>query len=384
MTATTKVAKKKLVTSDVPMSESIIPKIKDPWTAEQCVAELQRLVKAEPEKVISRNYFRVHSVIAESVWNVHFGTFLEFKRQAGIVLTRQQHSHERSIAKHASVDHYRRLNAERADWEGKYLRENKARFKTVLACSDLHDKEVDPFFMRVLIDTAYRAQPDIIVLNGDIFDLPEFGKYLVDPREWDVVGRIKFVHTNILAPLRKACPNSQIDFTEGNHEARLLRMLADATPALRAVLSDLHGMTVGKLLGLDEYEVNYIAKLDLAAFTKKDFQQELTKNYKIYWHVLLAHHFPHARSMGLPGFNGHHHTHIVWPGFNPVTGPFEWHQLGCGHRRDASYCEGEKWHLGFSLINVDTQKKTTSFDYVPVGDFAVSGGKWYHREAAEK
>jgi hypothetical protein len=35
---------------------------------------------------------------------------------------------------------------------------------------------------------------------GDIFDLPEFGKYGVDPREWDVVGRIKFAHENILAP----------------------------------------------------------------------------------------------------------------------------------------------------------------------------------------
>lgn len=54
------------------------------------------------------------------------------------------------------------------------------------AC-DLHDKEIDPFFLRVLIDTTKRAQPDVIVLNGDIFDLPEFGKYTIEDREQELL-----------------------------------------------------------------------------------------------------------------------------------------------------------------------------------------------------
>jgi len=49
-----------------------------------------------------------------------------------------------------------------------------------------------------------------------------------------------------------------------------MRHLADQTPALRAVLSDLHGMTVSKLLGLDEFGINYVAKADLGAYTKRD------------------------------------------------------------------------------------------------------------------
>ena len=371
------------VIGEEPLSETLIPK-KKTGSLEECVEDIRQMAIANPEICISRNYYRVNGQYAESVWGSYFGTFEEFKRQAGVKLTRQQHAAERNVAHHASVDHYRRISIERLDFADKYLRENATRFKTILTCSDLHDVEIDPFYLRVLIDTAKRVQPDVIALVGDIFDLAEFGKYTVDPRDWDVVGRIKFVHEKILAPLREACPNSQIDLMEGNHEARLLRQLADATPALRAVLSDLHGFTVGKLLGLDQFEINYIAKADLAAWTKRDFEKELANNYKIYWDSVLCHHFPHARNMGLPGVNGHHHKHQVWPMFSPVYGAYEWHQMGSGHMRSASYCEGEKWHNGFALINVDTETRSTNFDYVSVTDFAVSGGKWYIRNTDEE
>lgn len=367
---------------DVPLSETIIEKLHD-GTLEQCIEDLRALAIANPEMAISRNYYRVHGKYSESAWSRFFGTFHEFKRQAGLILTRQQHMLEKNIAKHASVDHYRKMSVDRKDYAEKYIRESTSRFKTVITASDLHDKEIDPFFLRVFIDTCARVSPDVISLVGDVFDLPEFGKYTIDPREWDVVGRIKFVHDSILAPLREACPNAQIDIIEGNHEARLLRQLADATPALRAVLSDLHGFTVGKLLGLEEYEVNYIAKADLAAYSKSDLSRELGKNYKIYWDSFLCHHFPHARNMGLPGVNGHHHKHHVWSEFNPIYGAYEWHQMGSGHKRSASYCEGEYWHNGFAIVNIDTHTHVTNFDYVPVTEFAVSGGKWYHRSSEE-
>ena len=367
---------------DTPLSETLIVKLKD-GTKEQCVEDLRGIALSNPEMVISRNYYRVNGRYSESVWNGYFGTFDEFKRQAGIILTRQQHQLEKHIAKHASVDHYRKLNIERQDYETKYIRENTKRFKTIVTASDLHDIEIDPFFLRVFLDTIIRVNPDIVIFDGDIFDLPEFGKYGVDPREWDVVGRIKFVHDEIFRPIREALPDVQIDFIEGNHEARLLRHLGDSTPALKAVLSELHGFTVAKLLGLDEFQINYIAKCDLAAYSKADLNKELGKNYKIYWDCFMAHHFPHAKNMGIPGVNGHHHKHEVWSLFNPVFGAYEWHQMGSGHKRDASYCAGEKWHNGFAIVNIDTLRRGVNFDYIPVTDFAVSGGKWYYRDPDE-
>lgn len=183
----------------VPLSESLIPKVKE-GAKQECIDDLRRLAVQHPELVISRNFYRVHGRYAESVWSAYFGTFEEFKRQSGLKLSRQQHAHERNIAKHASVDHYRAIGEERAGYADKYERPSGRRFKTIVVASDLHDREIDPFFMRVLEDTVKRIQPDVIALAGDIFDLAEFGKYTVDPREWDIVGSIRFAHDKILRP----------------------------------------------------------------------------------------------------------------------------------------------------------------------------------------
>lgn len=364
------------------MSESS-EKYKEDYSQEDCVNELRRIAEAHPDQVITRNFFRTHSTISESTWNRYFGTFEEFKRQANIKLSRQAHALERSIAVHASRDHYRAFAADRMGYEGKYQKPSGGRYKTILVGSDLHDQECDPFWLRVFIDAAKRIKPDAICLNGDIFDLPEFGKYNVDPRDWDVVGRIKFVHDKILKPLRDVAPETEIDIIEGNHEARLLRMLADATPAMRVLLSDLHGWSVPKLLGLDRYEVNYVARMDLSAFNKTDFQKELAKNYKSYYGCFIAHHFPHARNLGMPGWNGHHHRHDIWQNFNPMYGAYEWHQLGSGHRRAAEYCEGERWANGFLVAHCDTETNATAMEYVQITDFAVMGGKFYSRTEEE-
>lgn len=361
----------------VPLSEDQ-RKFHEDWRPKECIDELMRIAKIDETRVVTRNYFRVHSDISESTWNRFFGTFLEFKRQAGITLSRHAHGLERNIAKHASKDVQRAMNEQKSGWEGKYLRPSGKRFQTVLVASDIHDIECDPFWRTCFLDTAKRVQPEKVVINGDALDLPEFGKYDVDPREWDVVGRIRWLH-KFLSDVRKATPESEIIYIEGNHEFRLMRHLAEATPALKVILSDLHGFTVPKLLGLDAYEVNYIARMDLTAFTERDVKAELTKNYQIMYDCLLAHHFPEGRQMGYPGFNGHHHKHIVWPFYSPTFGSTEWQQLGCGHQRAASYCAGEKWGLGFLLVHVDTHQKHVQFEYIEVRDFAMIGGKFYRR-----
>lgn len=365
------------VEADEPLSEDP-SKFKD-WDAESCLAELRRVAEIDPDKVISRNYFRVHSQISESTWSRHFGVFEEFKRQAGIKLTRQQHQLERQIAKHASVDHYRAMSAEQASYAENYLRPHGGRFQTMLIASDLHDINVDRFWLKVFLDSARRIQPEVIVLNGDVWDALEFGRYTVDPREWDVVGRIKFIHDSILRPLREACPNAQIDWIGANHEFRLFRHLADATPALRAILSDLHGFTIGSLLGLDKFEINYIAKSDLAAYRLTDIKSEIAKDYKVYFNAYVTNHFPEGMRLGMPGSNGHCHKFKVTPCYNEMFGSYSWVQTGCGHVRDASYTNGEIWDMGFLIVHVDTQTSSVNQEYVPITDFAVVGGKYYLR-----
>lgn len=349
-------------------------------TAESLLDLMRDVQREEPKRFLTRNFFAHHTGLCDRTWTQFFGTFAEFKRQAGIDMTRGLHKLERDVATHVSRDHYKVVGAARLNYGEKYMRPGKGRFRTILAGSDLHDRECDPFWLRVFIDTARRAQPDIICLDGDVFDLPEFGKYNVDPRKWDASGRVAFVHKHVFAPLRMAAPNAQIDLIEGNHEFRLIRHMADASPAMMNLLSELHGMSVADLFGLPKYEINYIAKCDLNAHRNTDIKSEIARNWRVYYDCVLAHHFPEAQRRGLPGFNGHHHKHISWPHSSPVFGPFEWHQLGSGHVRDAEYCDGEVWHNGFALVHVDTATRATNIEYIPVTDFAVVGGKFYQRE----
>jgi predicted phosphodiesterase len=340
------------------------------------------MAKAHPDQVISRNFFRVHSDISEATWNRFFGTFQQFKRSADITLSRHQHRLELDVAKHAGADNYREMNEQKKGWEDKYLRPSKSRFQTIVSASDIHDKECDPFLRRVFIDTLKRVQPEKIVLNGDIFDLPEFGKFSVDPREWDVVGRIRWVH-EFMRDIRKACPNAEIIFVEGNHEYRLLRHMSEGSQAMKVVLDELHGMTVPKLLGLTEFEVNYISRSDLGTFTVADTKKEIAKNYYIAYDAILCHHFPEGERMGYPGWNGHHHRHHSSNHYSPAFGAYEWHQLGCGHRRAATYCAGENWGLGFMICHVDKLTRRSQMEYVQLQDHVVVGGRWYTRSEQE-
>jgi hypothetical protein len=366
----------------VPMSENPAEFHED-WTADDCIERLRQVAGAHPEKVITRNFFRVTSGISESTWNRYFGTFEEYKRQAEITLSRHAHGLERAIAKHASVSRKKDLNEQKQGWEGRFLRPSGNRFQTALICSDIHDIHCDPFYRRLLIDTARRAQPEKIVIDGDLYDLPEFSKYGQDPREFNPLERIRWVQA-FLRELRDAAPNAEIILIEGNHEYRLLRHLSEQTPALKVILSDLHGFTVSRLLGLDEFGINLIARADLASFNERDIRTELRKNYVVLWDALLFGHYPEMRSMGYPGANGHHHKHIVTPGYSPTFGPFEWHQMGSGYVREASYCAGEKWGNGFLLAHCDTHKKRSQFEYADVShEHAVIGGLFYERTEAE-
>lgn len=348
----------------------------------QVLDDLRKMATDNPEKVISRNFYRINSKFAESAWNAHFGTFAEFKRQAGITLSRHAHRMEKDIAKHASKDLQRQMTGEKMGYEGKYLRPCNKRFQTIVNVSDLHDITCDPFLRRLFIEACRRIKPEKIVLNGDTFDLPEFGKYTQDPRAYKLIERVEWVHT-LLKELREICPEAEIVMVEGNHEFRLIRHLTEATPALVTVLSDLHGFTVASLLGLDKFEVNYVARMDLAAFNERDIKSELAKNYFIAYDAVLFHHFPEGAKMGYPGTNGHHHKYQAASYYSPIFGPYQWVQTGSGHMRSASYCAAEKWSNGFLVIHVDTHTRHSVFEYVDIRDFAVLGGEFYTRQEGE-
>lgn len=352
-------------------------------TKDSLLESLKTLQQNNPEKNITRDFFRTTTQLFDSSWQGFWGSWLEFKSAAGLEQSKIQRQLYSAVTKHASVDKVKEFTVQKNQWDGKFLKPNGDRFQTILAGSDVHGHLCDPFWRRLFIDTAKRSQPSKILLVGDVFDFPNFSKYTNDPRLYDVMGEIRWVH-QFLQDLREACPDAEIILLEGNHSARLVKYLSESAPSILPILNELHGMGVSELIGLDKFEVNYIAKANLGAFTENEFKKEIAKNYYIAYDTVVFHHFPQVKSWGMHSQSGHHHFAKVDTSFTVKNGPVHWVQAGCGHVRNASYGMGEKWTNGFALWHVDTQKKQAQFELINCSYSAcVIGGQWYERTEEE-
>jgi hypothetical protein len=346
------------------------------------IEDLKRVASKVDTDMPTRSQYRDLGNYSDHAIKEGFGTFRAFRRAAGLEENSGARKDRYALARHVDHDEYRQMNIEKADYADKFRKPKGTRFQTMLVASDIHDEDCDPFWRRIFIDTVSRVQPDTVVLGGDVFDLAEFGRYGVDPREWDIVGKIQWVHA-FLKDIREAAPDAEIVFISGNHEHRLFKYLTDNAPALKVLLSDLHGWSVSKLLGLDKYEVRFVSRDDLGTFTKSNIAEQVAKNYEVFHDTILVDHFLNSKSKGLAGFSGHHHKHLVYTEYSHAAGSYEWHQLGCGHRRAAEYCDGGLWNMGFATVTVDTQEKRPVIDYHYVADFALVHGKHYLRNSSE-
>lgn len=353
-------------------------------TKDQCIEDLRFLQSQHPTKYIVRNFYREEGKYSDSTWNQHFGTFHEFRRAAGLELNRHQHRLEKEIAKHAAHDIYRDFyDREILPYLNAYERPiiHTERYKTMMVSSDWHDIDTDPFMAGIFVDTARRIQPHIIVLNGDVFDCYDSSKYDKDIRDLKIVERFKFIHEKLFAPLREACPDTQIDFILGNHEWRIVNMLANKTPNFRVVLSDLMGLSLADVFGLRKYKINLICKVDLGAFTEKDRQNELRKNYKIYYDSYVVSHFKDT-GHGLSGTSGHCHRPNTETYTNSVRGKCSWVETGCMCYTEAEYVpHRDKWTQSFVIAHIDTLEKTVNQEHIIVaGAQAVVHGIRYERK----
>ena len=352
-------------------------------TKEEVIADLRSVQEEYPDKYISRNFYRTYGKYSDSAWDCHFGTFKEFRRQAGLELTRHQHKIEQNIAKHASHDHYVEFfKKEVLPFHDKYKKNfSNKEIATLLICSDVHDKEVDEFCLSVFIDTCRLQQPDIIVLNGDIFDLYEFSNYSMDIRECDLVGRIKFIRENLFRPLRKYCPNAQIDFIMGNHEFRLLRHIADRSPYLRILMGDLLNISFSDIFGLDEFQINWYSKVDFKAFSYHQMKKEVKENYKVYFDCYVVSHI-WDKKYNMSGTSGHHHRIEYKSDFNLHSGNISWVQTPAMHKKNAEYLTGPcKWDLGFLKTYINIKQKQVIQEVIEVHDtWAIVDGVLYTRK----
>lgn len=357
-------------------------------TAADCKADLQELQSKYPYRTIFRNLYRAEGKYAETTWTQFFGNMQEFRAQAGLEPTRYQRAHEKAIAKHASLDHYPAFYRKQIDpitWL--YPRTERKRVNTLVSISDNHDLKQDPFVWRVFCETLRGFQPDIVGFNGDQNDCYEFSRYGIDPRQANPVAALSKTRS-MFAEAREICPNSEIIWNLGNHEWRIQKHMADATPYLRAVLSDFMGLEWADIFGVREFNININCKWDLKAYMKRDIEQQVANNFVILWECFAMKHIIES-NLSISGTSGHTHRPETRTYANLSRGrrtPLNWTVTGSGCRGDAEYAEGlDRTSQGFALFHIMPDSGICVPENVIIqGDFAAVGGKYFYRQDDER
>ena len=323
----------------------------------------------------------------ETGWTKHkvdrfFGSFTKLKEAMGLVDPNEQKL-GRAIHKHAMNESaYGDFAKQRSEQANKYNKQTKGRVKRILIGSDMHDLYCDPFYLRCFIETAAFYEPDDIVLAGDIYDMYEFSTYPTHSKSEDVVARFKWGH-NLFKALREVAPDANIDFLEGNHEARLWKRILDNKHLYELVIG-WQEQSFMDILKLNEFEINYIGNSDMSVEPpKKYIRTRPQPSWQVYYESFLVDHMPSAMRRGIPGVNGHHHSFKCTPQYTEFFGSYNWWQNGCGHVYKAEYCDARYWQMGFMTATVDTMTNDVYFHPHEVGDLCVVHEKIFTRQPEE-
>lgn len=132
---------------------------------------------------------------------------------------------------------------------------------TAVVVGDHHAPHEDRTFHALFCQFLEEEQPDLIDVNGDLLDFADISRHR--PREGydDGVNETLQAGYNILRDYREACPNAQIRYSQGNHEARLEHMLIDNVRQLHKIQApedDGPALSLRRLLHLDHLQVEYV------------------------------------------------------------------------------------------------------------------------------
>ena len=132
------------------------------------------------------------------------------------------------------------------------------------------DGTLDPFHDQRAIDVATQItaliehdyQVDLIILLGDVMDLPAQGKYDQESTFAHTINPTLQAGYDFFAFLRSLAPNARIIYLEGNHDCRMEKYVRNNAPtiaSMRQVNSKYPANSLPHLMRFDELGVEYVS-----------------------------------------------------------------------------------------------------------------------------
>lgn len=362
------------------------------------VADLKRVYEHpdNPYKgfAASRQRYRQLGHFPEILVVDAFGNHEEFLREAGLRDTRNT---SRVRNKAALLNTHQKV----ADYADRELRRYNHLYRTprtgrleVVVGSDFHSWFVDPFALRVFIDTISLVQPDVVVLNGDVFDFPQISRHRKLPGHFNLnlADEIEFGREHILKAVRMAAPQADVLLVIGNHEYRLVNYLADTAPELAALPS----LRFGELFGLDDLKIGLVVRQNFLAPYDKQKKRELQENWHVIGDTLVVTHGISCAKFAADeqlkryqksGTSGHTHRPQIITANSLGTGALSWTStpMMAGFAVGRDYVsEPSGWQMGFATFSIDTVNKIAVPNLVLVHEqYASFAGRMWEPNAQE-
>lgn len=346
----------------------------------------------------SRQRYRKLGHFPEIMVEDFFGNHEEFQRAANLRDSRTTTKVRNKAAvlhTHQQIAEYAKQNV--LKHAGLYDRTKHLRSKSdvqVMIGSDMHSYFVDPFALEVFIDTIKMVQPDIIILNGDIFDFPQISRHRQMPGHFhlNLHQEREFGRKEIMQRVRNAAPDATIYFLIGNHEYRLVSYLADAAPRL-AGLPELQFDT---FLGIHEFEMSLVCQSSFLAPTAAARKLDKRDNWLKLFDCYVATHGTSCAKFAadvemngafrMSGTSGHTHRPQIITSNSLGTGAISWMStpMLAGFAVGRDYVSTpSSWNMGFGVVSINPQKKLVSQQLVIVHeDWASFGGRTWTPTAA--
>lgn len=221
-----------------------------------------------------------------------------------------------------------------------------AKDKKWLLWPDTHIPYHDKRKVNVMLKIVKSWKPDRLTFLGDLDDMKAPSRFAEGtPDEWkDRLAITTDTDTKkFLRDIREMLPNAEIDYFEGNHEARLASYIAKNAPALDGLV------TIQKILDLDNLGIKWYPYMDMPT--------KLESDWYVYHGSTVrgeagASAKGEAEKFGVNGFSGH--THRLSGYHKAYLDRFvEWYE--CGHLMDlkqADYDQHFNWQSGFAFAYV--------------------------------
>lgn len=277
-------------------------------------------------------------------------------------LRSQGHSQE-AIASKLGVSRWKIRTALMGEADNSSLR-------TAAIFNDMHRPFHDTRAEELVLQIIHRAQPDLIVANGDIQDMWAISKYFKAPalrRYADLPAELES-GAAFWAKLRRLFPDTRIKYIFGNHEFRWDKYIV----AQAKELYGLTGMTLTEQLGLKELDID-VVYTGLAESSWK-------------WGDLLIGHFDVCRKysgytakaiaedLGVKILQGH--THRGGAYFKRMYDrTIMGYENFCTCKLNPEYFENPNWQQGMSLAYKNDREEVT-VEQIPFYMKPSGTGRW--------